>query len=86
MIDRNSKFPTVLKQKDNQIRQPENTFSPKMFHPESYEYLIVFYEFSITPSSIFEPASHFLMSFILYQKYQMTTYSNRSSVYKIIFL
>ncbi len=58
LIDRNSKFPTVLKQKDNQIRYPENTFPQKRFYPESYEYLIVFYEFPITPSSIFEPASH----------------------------
>jgi hypothetical protein len=58
LIDRNSKFPTVLKQKDNQIRQAENTFSLKTFYPESYEYLIVFYEFSITRSSIFEPDSH----------------------------
>ena len=58
LIDRNSKFPTVLKQKDNQIRQAENTFSPKRFYPESYEYLIVFYEFSITRSSIFGPNSH----------------------------
>jgi hypothetical protein len=58
LIDRNSKFPTVLKQKDNQIQQAENTFSPKRFYPESYEYLIVFYEFSITRSSIFEPDSH----------------------------
>jgi hypothetical protein len=53
LIDRNSKFPTVLKQKDNQIQQTENTFSPKRFYPESYEYLIVLYEFSITHSSIF---------------------------------
>jgi hypothetical protein len=60
LIDRNSnsKCPTVLKQKDNQIRQAENTFSPKWFYPESYQYLIVFYEFSITRSSIFEPDSH----------------------------
>jgi hypothetical protein len=58
LIDRNSKCPTVLKQKDNQIRQAENTFSPKRFYPESYEYLIVFYEFSITRSSIFGPNSH----------------------------
>ncbi len=58
LIDRNSKFPTVLKQNDNQIRHPENTFSPKRFYSESYEYVIVFYEFSITRSSIFEPASH----------------------------
>jgi hypothetical protein len=58
LIDCNSKFPTVLKQKDNQIGHPKNTFSPKRFYSESYEYLIVFYEFSITRSSIFEPASH----------------------------
>ncbi len=58
LIDRNSKFPTVLKQKNDQIRHPENTFSPKRFYPESYEYLIVFNEFSISRSSIFEPASH----------------------------
>ncbi len=58
LIDRSSKFPTVLKQKDNQIQQAENTFSSKRFYPESYEYLIVFYEFSITRSSIFEPDSH----------------------------
>jgi hypothetical protein len=58
LIDRNSKFPTVLKEKDNRIRHPENTCSPKNCHPESYEYLIVSYEFSITRSSIFQPTSH----------------------------
>jgi hypothetical protein len=58
LIDRNSKFSTFLKQKDNQIRHPENTFSPKRLYPEPYEYLLVFDEFSISRLSIFEPASH----------------------------
>jgi hypothetical protein len=57
-IDRHSTFLTVLIEKGNQIRQPEYTFSWKRFHTQPYEYLLVFYEFSISRSSIFEPASH----------------------------
>jgi hypothetical protein len=58
LIDRHSTLLTLLIEKNNQIRHPENTFSRKRFHSQSYEYLLVFYEFSISRSSIFEPASH----------------------------
>ena len=57
-IDHHSTFLTILIEKGNQIRQPENTFSWKRFHIQPYEYLLVFYEFSISRSSIFEPVSH----------------------------
>ena len=57
-IDHHSTFLTILIEKGNQIRQPENTFSWKKFHIQPYEYLLVFYEFLISRSSIFEPASH----------------------------
>ena len=58
LIDRHSTFLTVLVEEDNQIRQPVYMFSRKIFHNQSQEYLLVFYEFSISRSSIFEPASH----------------------------
>ena len=58
LIDRHSTFLTVLVEGDNQIRQPVYTFSQKRFHTQSQEYLLVSYEFSISRSSIFEPASH----------------------------
>ncbi len=58
VIDRHSTFLTVLVEGDNQIRQPVYRFSRKNFHTQSQEYLLVSYEFAISRSSIFEPASH----------------------------
>ncbi len=58
LIDRHLTFLSKLIVNDNRIRQPENTFSWKRFHTQLEEYLLVFYEFSIPRSSIFEPASH----------------------------
>ena len=58
VIDRHSTFLSVQVEGDKQIRQPVYTFSRKSFHTQSQEYLLVFYEFSISRSSIFEPASH----------------------------
>ncbi len=57
-IDRYSTFLTVSVEGDNQIRQPVYRFSRKRFHTQSQEYLLVSHEFSISRSSIFEPASH----------------------------
>ncbi len=79
LIDCHSTFPSILIEKGNQIRQPVYRFSWKSFHTQSQEYLLVSYEFSISRSSIFEPASHrishpsftrvpssfFLLSFLL---------------------
>ncbi len=58
LIDRHSTFLTVLVEGDNQIRQPVYRFSRKRFHTQLQEYLLVSYEFAISRSSIFEPASH----------------------------
>ncbi len=58
LIDCHSTFLTVLIEKDNQSLHPENMFPRKRFHTQSYEYLLVFNEWSISSSSIFEPASH----------------------------
>ncbi len=58
LTDRHSTFLTVLVEGDNQIRQPVCRFSWKSFHTQSQKYLLVSYEFSISRSSKFEPASH----------------------------